>query len=553
MSKSLTRNSLLALQRQFKIDNPSAFKMAETAAFNDVLTKIGFNDRATTLLNAQGISTLEDLCTVSPSDIDALMKHLSAWKPMTTMAPTTATPGTTAPVTRAATATVAAAATTTTLAPQEAFMPIFPFLSIRKLKALRIWAQYRIERGENTPLPVGEFDDVQVLKWTTRLAELQEEKRAMKDDDNKPPEELKSFSTWVLWEEAFLTYISRIRSTVSDVPLSYLVRDYEVPSPEVLAVEYDTIDEDIIATFRMYGPAYKADNKRFFDLLKPLVVNGSAWPFIQNFAKGGGKNGRKAFLAIKSQAEGQAAQSTRKAKAYAMIATAKYTGKGRFTFDQYVARHQRAHNELLALNEEVAETKKVTDFVKGISDSRLQVGKAILDSRPDMASNFEECQQFFKTIVEKNKTTADYSSENPSAPDRQIAKLQARIKKLENSKKKPPQKKGGSGKGKPKIHNGYYSAQEYRALTSDEKDQVRKMREEAKKRKASATITINSDDEGEEATREVSSVVTSTTTTDDAAHKVDKTKIVKNAGDQFGRGAHEKVPKKAKKASKEGK
>ena len=131
--------------------------------------------------------------------------------------------------------------------------------------------------------------------------------------------------------------------------------------------------------------------------------------------------------------------------------------------------------------------------------------------------------------------------------------MQARIKKLENSKKKPPQKKGGSGKGKPKIHNGYYSAQEYRALTSDEKDQVRKMREEAKKRKASATITINSDDEGEEATREVSSVVTSTTTTDDAAHKVDKTKIVKNAGDQFGRGAHEKVPKKAKKASKEGK
>ena len=530
--------------------------MAEIA-FGTTLTRLGFNDKAVLLINAQGINTLSDLCTLSAKDIDEMMKHLSAWKPTSTstMMSTITAQGSTAPVTRATTATAGTAATT---APQDTVMPILPFLSIRKLKALRIWAQYRIERScavgnDEFPVSPDEFDGAQILKWTGRLAEMQEEKKALLDDNNKPPDELKSFSNWVAWEEAFLTYLSRIRSTISEVPLIYLLRDHEVPTPDMLAVEYDSIDDDMIATNRMFGPAYRADNKRFFDLLKPLVVNGSAWPFIQNFAKGGGKNGRKAFLAIKSQAEGQAATTTRKAKAYAMIATAKYTGKGRYTFDQYVARHQKAHNELLALNEGVAETKKVADFVRGITDPRLSTGKAILDSRPDMASNFEECQQFFKTLSETQKNRADYGSENPTAPDRQIAKLQARIKQLEGGKKKPPSKAKGGG-SKPKVRSGYYTAQEYRALTPEEKDQVRKMREDAKKRKASAaTITIASDDD-EEATREVSSVATNNLET---PKKVEATTTEvaskKNAGDQFGRGAHEKAPKKAKKAVKGGK
>ncbi len=40
-----------------------------------------------------------------------------------------------------------------------------------------------------------------------------------------------------------------------------------------------------------------------------------------------------------------------------MIATAIFTGKGKYSFDQYVGRNQQAHNELLFLEEPVAETK----------------------------------------------------------------------------------------------------------------------------------------------------------------------------------------------------
>jgi hypothetical protein len=66
--------------------------------------------------------------------------------------------------------------------------------------------------------------------------------------------------------------------------------------------------------------------------------------------------------------------ATREATACVVIATTIFTGKGKFSFDQYhVGRHQHAHYELLwFLEEPVAETKKVTDFLAGICDPKLE-------------------------------------------------------------------------------------------------------------------------------------------------------------------------------------
>ena len=43
--------------------------------------------------------------------------------------------------------------------------------------------------------------------------------------------------------------------------------------------------------------------------------------------------------------------------------------------------HQEAHNELLDLEEPVPETKKVTDFLKGIQAFELSVGKSAFGFR----------------------------------------------------------------------------------------------------------------------------------------------------------------------------
>jgi hypothetical protein len=86
------------------------------------------------------------------------------------------------------------------------------------------------------------------------------------------------------------------------------------------------------------------------------------------------------LLALKKQAEGNSAKWTRKASAYALLLNAWYQGgRHNFAVSNYVQIHQEGHNELLGLEEPgVPEMKKVQDFLLGIMDSRLQVGKDII-------------------------------------------------------------------------------------------------------------------------------------------------------------------------------
>jgi len=99
---------------------------------------------------------------------------------------------------------------------------------------------------------------------------------------------------------------------------------------------------------------------------------------------------------------------------------------------------------------------------------------------------------------------------------------------LKTQRKQGNNKKSAKTGGKH-VHAGCYSPQEYCALTSEEKAQVKALCEQAKKHKTLA-ITINGDDNGGD-TQEVSSVSASDVT-DVTNNKA------KNAGEMFGRAAH---------------
>jgi hypothetical protein len=297
---------------------------------------------------------------------------------------------------------------------------------------------------------------------------------------------------------------------------------------EVRDATYDSLDDDLIATMRLQGAAYGIDNKQVFAIFKPLLIDGPGWPFIQRFNRT--QNGRAAFLALKTQAEGQSAVTTRKAKAYAAIATAVYTGKGRYTIDQYTSHLTKAFNELEVLGEPVAETKKVADFLKGITDPRLSTGKDIVDGDPAKREQYELCQQFFKTLVENNKARSAVGFNQP----RQVSGVSS-------GPKKPPHKKGSKTPKhgpKPKIHGGHYSPADFRALTDDERAQVKALRAAAKLKKSRANNSVlTSDDE-----RQISSV---SSAPDEADVPLSPDSIVKkNAGDQFGKRVYKNTDKK---------
>jgi hypothetical protein len=299
------------------------------------------------------------------------------------------------------------------------------------------------------------------------------------------------------------------------------------------------------------GDDFRIDNRRVYLVLKGLVIDGPGWAFIRKFNKD--QDGRGAYFALKAQAEGQSAITTRLNKAYAMIQNASYNGRSKnFTFDKYIEIHQKAHNELLALGESISETKKVRDFLQHISDPKLATAKTVVAGDPAKLENFELCQQYLKTCLHNSGADAPQSNvtigsvSTVQEQQRLIAQLKRENAALKNggnkgkgSGGKKPQPNGGGGlqsaSGHP-LHGGYYAPKVYRTFTDEEKQVVRKLREEKKKRKVA---DVNSQQE-----RNAGAVASVVQFTDDQETSNDVQKEEEPASAQFGRDAHaNKKPK----------
>ena len=474
--------------------------MADHRSFSACLNRLGFDVPTRELLETQGIRTIHDLTDLPLPEIDKMIQHLSRWKPKTADVDEDddPVPG-----------------------------PTFPYLAVRKFKALRSWADYCLLRGD-VPNPA-QFDDRTMTRFLNRLSELEEVAQAKKDgNDAKEPPKLASMTAWPTWVELFITSLAQHRSAVAGTPLTYVIRDKDDVAPDDLARDdWDSVDDDLVATSVLEGETFSRDCKRVFDILKPLVMEGPGWPFVQPFNRK--RDGRAAFKALKAQAEGRSAIATRKAKAYAMLTTAIFTGKGKFSFDQYVGRHQQAHNELLFMEEPVAETKKVTDFLAGIRDPKLETAIQTCMGDEQKLTNFELCQQYFKTVVENTKTRTKSSSSDVRAISKVgIAKDKKNAKQRKKGKSTDDKSPSGIA-----IHAGPYSAKDYNKLKPFEKAKVKQLREEAKKK----------DKQERSDGRSVASVGIATQeevpTEEDAGTQ---TPVVSNAGKQFGRAAHCEQP-----------
>ena len=124
--------------------------------------------------------------------------------------------------------------------------------------------------------------------------------------------------------------------------------------------------------------------------------------------------------------------------------------------------HQAAHNELLDLDEPVAESKKVSDFLKGIRDPTLVTAKSVVLGDPAKLDDFEECQQYFSTIVS--------NLSNQAKTERHVAFVGT---------------EGGGGGGSlvDRIKGGTYTDEQSRSLSPEEKKRVQRLRNEEKKKK----------------------------------------------------------------------
>lgn len=113
----------------------------------------------------------------------------------------------------------------------------------------------------------------------------------------------------------------------------------------------------------------------------------------------------------------------------------------------------------------MSESKKVTDFLKGIQDPSLQVGKTVILSDPAKLGDFDECQQYFSTLIQNTSTQAK--------AERNVSSVRT----------------NGGGGGSPnaslvdKIKGGTYTDAQFKSLTKEEKDRVTQYRGDSQRKK----------------------------------------------------------------------
>ena len=338
----------------------------EQDAFSDCLSRIGLNAPTVDFISSLGLQRVQDLMELPLAQMNELITQVSrAVRPISTTGR------------------------------QQAGQYInMSLIHSRRIKALRLWCNYR-QAAEQDVLPTFFTDDVLPV-WVAQLERL-ECALATTADSTKPPQ-LASLMKWTVWERKFSEYLLNQRSLATGAPLTYITRTHEEVTQAMRDKNYDNLDLQMIATMAFHGLIFRVDNERMYGILKEFIGDGPGWAFIQPYDAT--RNGLLAWKALLAQTVGQSAVDMRVSKAYNDIATAKYTGTAKsFSLDQYIGRHQMAHNELLALNHPVPERKKVMDFMTGISDPKLDNAKGAILGDPVKMNDFSECQHYILTYA----------------------------------------------------------------------------------------------------------------------------------------------------------
>ena len=334
--------------------------------------------------------------------------------------------------------------------------------------------------------------DLVTLDFATELGQIYIDHQLKFDDDEDEMElslpKLKGGTNWIDYRDAFLLKLQSIESA-RGFPLSYLIDDTrrQVRHANAAYIEVDVLDlsnEEIFTTTAVhFGNAFKTDNKKLWSLLEANLVNSDPYNHIAEFSIR--KDGRAAWIALKSHFEGEDYVQKIRSGAINKLKTTVYRGETKtFRFENYMNVHIKAHKQLLDIKYNrglgLDDATKIVHFKAGIQPA-ADLETAITLARPYETKTFREYTTFLGTEVDsKNQRKL------------QMNQTERRVSNVQKDKKK--------GKGKQnlgpvlyetvdgkRVESKNYPQAEFAALNKKQRTAVIKLNRERKRRATQGT------------------------------------------------------------------
>ena len=301
------------------------------------------------------------------------------------------------------------------------------------------------------------------------------------------------------WSESFKIFLSRTYG-VRKAALSYVIRENVQrtdPAPALAnnrphSEEHGSVEGEMIARLSHDNPLYRDDNQKVYDYLEEATRNTTFSATIKPFEAA--RNGRSAHSAILSQHAGEDKWQKELKEQETMIKTRKWKGNSNFSHEKFVEQHRAAYISMQQCSNHVAyqlpnEQTRVRHLMEAIECNDPQLQAALAAIRLDKDGDNAKCNNF-ENAVAYLLPTCPVSRKRKSYNNDMRNGYQANISAFKggNQNSKP-------SKGKTGVELRFYKHQEYRALTDEQKEELRTWREEKKKRKREDSNQSSSDNQ----------------------------------------------------------
>jgi uncharacterized membrane protein YgcG len=323
-------------------------------------------------------------------------------------------------------------------------------LAERNLSLAAFWLKHLVRVSR---LPVLTMATEEALKgWI--------ERKRYEQDWTAPTEDKPKIDTkdWYRTLENFRNYLSRYPGATK-IPLAYVVRDKVEVEPEDhdLSEDYQSVEQEMIYRAPHGTETYARDNTKVHQLLRSICeANKEAITTIRPAEST--LDGRKAYFLLFQRYQGKNASLSLSNQAENILSSLKYYGESRrYTFDRFVEESKTQHQlleslEVQGLHKGIDETSKVRHLLNGIATNKqLESVKTQIYSSPNLMEDFEACIRLAQDVLNATKPVPG-----------------ARTQQLNIS---------AVGTGSEIIEDRYYSAEEYRSLTADQKKALHELRD----------------------------------------------------------------------------